>query len=225
MNRSSSFVQRTCRIVFRFRSHVKPGRTFWDFCRKDAAGLFRTLENWLMLTSVTQRELMYVVWVTVGFRIRGAILGLLVTVCSVAMGTPCGMVGLRLNIFLAGWKLSLRLILPHLVITHSLNCNFHKNKISLINTRTFSGSHWRQSPPQSRAAPRGPPQCFSGTSALTRSPTTRPCCYRPMHPWVGAVEAGVTFKFLSHLNFYIEIWMSLKSPCETTIYKCVLLHE
>lgn len=138
MNRSSSFVQRTCRIVFRFRSHVKPGRTFWDFCRKDAAGLFRTLENWLMLTSVTQRELMYVVWVTVGFRIHGAILGLLVTACSVAMGTPCGMVGLRLNIFLAGWKLSLRLILPHLVITHSLNCNFHKNKISLINTHTYT---------------------------------------------------------------------------------------
>lgn len=160
MNRSSSFVQRTCRIVFRFRSHVKPGRTFWDFCRKDAAGLFRTLENWLMLISVTQRELMYVVWVTVGFRIRGAILGLLVTVCSVAMGTPCGMVGLRLNIFLAGWKLSLRLILPHLVITHSLNCNFHKNKISLINTRTFSGSHWRQSPPQSRGSPPRPAAVF-----------------------------------------------------------------
>lgn len=55
-------VQRTCHMVFRFRSHVKPGRTCWDVCRQDAAGLFRRLEKRLMLTRVTHREFMCVVW-------------------------------------------------------------------------------------------------------------------------------------------------------------------
>lgn len=172
----------------RCRSHVKPGRTFGDFCKKDTAGLFRRLENWLTLASAMRREFTYMIWVTVAFHIHGAVFGLLVPVYSVAVGATCSMVGLGLNIFLAGWKLSLRSILPHLVITHSLTCNFHKNKISLIKTHVyFQGVTEGRVCLSIGADPRGPLHCFSGLTGHRGL-----VCVATVisNLWVGTVEAG-----------------------------------